>query len=295
MGKLTALKVDRITTPGRYGDGFGLWLQVSPTRKPGKVTKSWLLRYSSNGRARQMGLGQVGRVTLAQAREKALTAYQLIAAGTDPIDAKIAQRQRSKIEAAGRMTFKQCAEKYIEANKSGWRNEKHRAQWSATLETYAFKIIGDISVAAVDTALVLKILEPLWVDKTETATRLRGRIERVLDWAKVRGYRDGDNPARWKGHLKETLPARSKVREVRHHPALPYADAPAFMADLRNRDSISARALEITALTALRTSEVIGARWPEFDLQEKIWTVPAERMKARKKHSVPSAIALLRS
>ncbi|MGH8040594.1 MAG: tyrosine-type recombinase/integrase, partial [Rudaea sp.] len=179
------------------------------------------------------------------------------------------------------------------AHKSGWKNEKHAAQWTSTLDTYAYPVIGKLPVAAIDTVLVMKVLEPIWTTKTETATRVRGRMESVLDWATVRGYRDGENPARWKGHLDHLLPKRSKVKKVQHHPALVYAKAPAFLSELRAQEGTAARALEFLILTACRTNEVIGARWNEFDLAEKTWTVPAERMKAGKEHRVPlSAQAL---
>lgn len=196
--KLSALKVLKLSAPGRYGDGGGLWLQISRSIAAGQVTKSWLFRYMRNGRARQMGLGSVDVVTLSVARDKALTARRLLADGIDPIDARQQQRRREKEEAVRSVPFKDCAQRYIDAHQASWRNEKHRAQWKATLETYAYPVIGNIAVSAVDTALVLKVIEPLWQSKTETASRVRGRIERILDWAKVREYRTGENPARWK-------------------------------------------------------------------------------------------------
>lgn len=280
--KLSALKVTRASKPGRYGDGGGLWLQVAEGG-----SKSWIFRYQRDGRARQMGLGPLDVVSLADARQKAIDARRLLLADQDPIEAKREARATAKLEAARGITFKTCAENYIGTHAAAWRNEKHRAQWASTLERFAYSAIGSLPVAAIDTNLVLKVLEPIWTKTPETAARLRGRIEAVLDWATAREYRAGENPARWRGHLDKLLPSKRKVRCVRHHPALPYADIPAFMANLRKQTFISARALEFTILTAARTGEIIGALWPEIDVREKVWTIPAERMKARKEHRVP--------
>jgi integrase len=280
--RLSAVMVAKKTKPGRYGDGNGLVLQISKWR-----TKAWLFRYERDGRERQMGLGPVSVLTLAEAREKARECRKVLLNGIDPIDARRSDRMQARVEAARGVTFRQCAESYIAAHEAGWRNEKHRAQWKATLATYAYPIIGQLSVAMVDTALVVKVIEPIWATKPETAGRVRGRIESILDWAKVRGFRAGDNPAQWRGHLDKLLPSRRKMRPVKHHAALPYAEMPTFMLELRNRDGISARALELTILTALRTGEVIGARWPEFDAKAKIWTIPARRMKGGREHRVP--------
>lgn len=280
--KLTAAKVKSLTEPGLYGDGGGLWLQIS---KWG--TKSWVYRFMLAGRARSMGLGPVGPVKLADAREKAERAKALVLEGIDPIDARDGERARQKAEAAKVITFREAAEQYIAAQRDGWKNEKHGEQWSATLESYAYPVIGKLSVADVDTTLVLKVLEPIWSTKTETASRVRGRIEAVLAWATVRQYRQGDNPARWRNHLDKILPKRTKVRKVKHHDAMPYAEVPAFMARLRDQDSVSARALEFTVLTAVRTGETIGARWSEIDLEGRTWTVPEERTKSSRPHRVP--------
>ena len=191
------------------------------------------------------------------------------------------------------MTFAACAERYIASHKVGWRNPKHAAQWPATLGTYVYPVFGSLPVQAVDVGLVMKAIEPIWVQKPETAGRVRGRIERVLDWATARGYRQGENPARWRGHLENLLPKKSKVRRVEHHAALPYVEIGAFMAELRQQEGVPARALEFAILTAARTGEVIGAKWDEIDLDERLWTVPAERMKAGKEHRVPlSDVAL---
>jgi integrase len=270
--KLSATKVARLNKPGRYGDGLGLWLQVSKWK-----TKSWVFQYTINGRVRQLGLGPLHTIGLADAREEARKARVTVRAGTDPIEAKRKKRVDTAVAAAKSVTFKECALKYIAAHEGSWRNDKHRAQWKSTLSTYAYPTIGHLPVSEVDTALVVKIIEPIWHAKPETAGRVRGRIEKVLDWAKVSGFRSGENPARWKGHIDKVLPKGSKVKRVRHHPALPYADLPAFMLELRAREGQSARALEFTVLTAGRTGAVIGAILDELDLDAKIWTVPPER------------------
>lgn len=281
-GKLTAVEVKKLGKPGRYGDGGGLWLQVSQWG-----TKAWLFRYAINGKERQMGLGSIDTFTLAEARERARLARQKVADGIDPIEARRGQRLADTAATASRLTFRDASSRYIAAHKAGWKNEKHGAQWEATLATYAYPVIGNLSVADVAVAHVLKVLEPIWSTKPETASRVRGRIESVLDWSAARGHRQGDNPARWRGHLDKLLPAKTKVRRVKHHDAMPYANVPAFMADLRKMDSQSARALEFTILTAARTGETIGARWPEIDFQNKIWGVPGERTKSGREHRVP--------
>jgi integrase len=280
-GGLTALKVGRLVgKPGMHADGGGLYLQVTAGGA------SWIYRYMLNGRAREMGLGPLALFGLQEARAKALDARRLRHGGIDPIEARRAARQQARLHAAKAITFKQCAESYIKAHRAGWRNGKHAAQWEATLATYAEPIIGALPVQTVDTALVLKAIEPLWTTKPETASRLRGRIESILDWASAREYRAGENPARWRGHLDKLLPARSKVRRVEHHAALPYAELADFMVALREQEGIAARALEFLILTAARTGEVIGARWNEIDLLDKTWTVPAARMKAQREHRV---------
>jgi integrase len=286
-GRLTALKVERAKQPGMYADGGGLYLQVT------EGGASWLYRFMLNKRARWMGLGPLALYGLAEARALALDARRLRHQGVDPIEARRAARAQTRLDAAKAMTFQQCADRYIAAHRPGWRNGKHAAQWEATLVTYAGPVIGPLPVQAIDTALVMKVIEPIWETKPETASRLRGRIENVLDWARVRGYREGENPARWRGHLDHLLPARGKVRRVEHHAALPYAELPGLLVALREQQGIAARALEFTILTASRTGETIGARWSEFDLLNKTWTVPAERMKASREHRVPlSARAL---
>ncbi|MFV7433501.1 tyrosine-type recombinase/integrase [Pseudomonas shirazica] len=237
INKLSALAVQKAKEPGYYGDGGGLWLQIS---KLGG--KSWVFRYTRNGKTRDMGLGPVHTVSLSEARSKSLEHRKSLLEGIDPLEAKKAKQQEAKLEAARHKTFKECALAYIQANRAGWKNPKHVQQWENTLEAYAYPIIGELAIGAVDTNLVLKLLqqqvgspsEPaqFWYTKAETASRLRGRIENILDWATFRGYRQGENPARWKGHLEHELPARSKVQKVVHHASLPYAEAPAFMREL---------------------------------------------------------------
>lgn len=280
--KLTALAVSRAKARGYYADGGGLYLQVSVSG-----AKSWVFRFRKDGRLREMGLGPTHTITLAEARDRATDCRKRRIFGIDPIDARHGDRASARLGAAKAMTFRQCAEAYIDAHKAGWSNVKHAAQWASTLATYAYPAFGDLPVHAIDVGLVTKALEPIWNAKTETATRLRGRIEAVLDWATVRGYRHGDNPARWRGHLDKVLPQRAKVQKVQHHAALPYAEIGAFMALLREQDNTSALALEFLILTAARTGEVIGAAWNEIDFTEALWTVPADRMKAKKEHRVP--------
>jgi integrase len=280
--RLTARVVEQTKKPGYYGDGDGLVLRVAEGG-----TKGWLYRYKANGKVREMGLGPVRDVTLAEAREAAREARRLRRAGVDPIDAKRERQAAVRVEAARAVTFSQCAAAYMENHRASWSNPKHAAQWESTLRTYAYPVFGNLPVAAVNTGLVVKVLDPIWSSKSETANRLRGRIEAVLDFAAVRGHRVGENPARWKGHLKEALPTPSRVRRVKHHAALPYEEIGAFVADLRHRGGGAASALEFAILTAARTGEVIGARWSEIDVKTGVWTIPAARMKARAEHRVP--------
>jgi integrase len=244
-------------------------------------------RFKEAGRLREIGLGPLHTISLAEARQKAVECRKTRIEGKDPLAEKRAQRARQRLDAATAMTFKDCAENYIAAHRAGWRNPKHAAQWPATLSTYVHPIIGGLPVQAIDTAIVMKAIEPIWTTKPETANRVRGRIEAILDWAAVRGYRQGENPARWRGHLDHLLPNKAKIRRVEHRPALPYAEIGTFMAELRRQDGIGARALEFAILTGARTSEVIGARWDEFDFAERLWIVPAERMKSGREHRVP--------
>jgi integrase len=284
IGRLTGLTVTRATKPGLYADGGGLYLRIGLTG-----AKSWVFRFRVDGKRRDMGLGPLHAVTLAAAREKATACRTERSDGRDPLEVRQTRRLTEKLTASKAVTFRQCATAYIDAHRPGWKNEKHAAQWGSTLETYAYPVFGDLPVQAIDTALVMKTLEPIWCTKTETASRLRGRIESVLDWATVRQFRQGNNPARWRGHLDHLLPKRAKVHKVQHHPALPYAEISAFMTTLRSQEGHAARALEFLIMTAGRTGEVIGARWEEIDLAEKVWTIPATRMKAGKEHRVPLA------
>lgn len=282
MNQLSAAKVAKLTKPGRYGDGGGLWLQVSRYG-----TKSWLFRYMIDGRARQMGLGSVETFSLKEARERARLARQLVVDGRDPIEERNDGRARARAEEAKRITVKDAADRYIKAHREGWKSAKHADQWARTMETYVRPVIGHLPVALVETHHVLKVIEPIWGEKPETANRVRGRIEAILDWAKAAKYRDGDNPARWRGHLDKLLPPHRKLVPVKHHAALKYKDVGAFMVDLRARDSVSARALEFTILTVARTGETIGARWSEIDFEAKLWNLPASRMKSGRPHFVP--------
>ncbi|WP_243856657.1 site-specific integrase [Paraburkholderia sp. BL6665CI2N2] len=275
------MKINKTTKTGLYADGGGLYLQITSTG-----AKSWLFRYMRAGKARGMGLGPLHTIGLAEARAKALDCRRLLLDGKDPIDTRKDERQ-AQLAATGEMTFEKCAEKYIAAHRSGWKNAKHADQWINTLTTYAYPVFNSLPVSAIDTALVMKVLEPIWTTKTETATRVRGRIESVLDWATVSGYRSGENPARLKGHLDNLLPKRSKVQKVAHHPALPYGEVGKFVGLVRAQDGAAARALELVILTASRTNEVIASTWQEFDLNTGVWTIPAERMKMGKEHRVP--------
>jgi integrase len=300
LGKLSAVMVKALRFPGdkmrpvRFGDGDGLYLQVAPGD-----TKSWLFRYTLRGKAREMGLGALGElpdgVPLAKARILASEARAKLRAGADPIAARQTERVarvRAAAEAAER-TFQAAAMALMDSKRSGWRNAKHAAQWLATLEAHALPVIGDLPVAAVGTDEVLRVLRPIWERIPETASRVRQRIEAVLDAARVKGWRTGENPARWKGHLAGELPQPRKVKRVRHRPALAWQDTGAFIAALAARDGISAQALRFVILTAARTGEVRGMRWREVDLDAKVWVVPGDRMKAGKLHRVPLSPAAL--
>ena len=291
--ELGPLQVSRLTAPGLHAVGgvAGLQLQVTTTG-----ARSWVLRTLVGGKRRDMGLGGYQTVTLAGAREKARKARDEIRAGVDPIEAGKAARSALAAATAAQKTFKQCALAFIDAKAPEFKNAKHLAQWTATLETYAFPVMGSILVRDVGLPHVLEVLNPIWTTKTETATRVRGRIEAVLDWATASGYRRGENPARWKGHLDKLLAKPRKVARVEHHPALKAAEMAPFMKRLRAMEGMGARALELAALTATRSGEVRGATWSEIDLESAVWTIPAERMKAGKEHRVPlskPAVALL--
>jgi integrase len=286
-GKLSPFKIRNLTTPGRYGDGDGLWLQVRDARH-----RSWLFRYTTGGKQRQMGLGPFPDVSLAEAREAAREARAAVRKGIDPIDIRRVSKAAARA-AADAMTFQQVADLYLAAHEAAWRNAKHRWQWKQTLNL-ACERIGKIPVAAIATGDVLRVLEPIWHTKTETAKRLRGRIESVIDYATARSWRSGENPARWRGHLAKLLPPPRRIAKVQHHEALPWQRIGAFMAELRAEEGIAARALEFTILTAARSGETVGARWSEIDMQAAVWSVPAERMKGSREHRVPLSAAAMR-
>jgi integrase len=297
-GKLTAKKVAKLLSkgaPGNWHDGVGLRLEIRSAN-----SASWVSRYELNGREHWMGLGPVRAFSLSEARERNRTLVrQKLADGVDPLSERRAARAAERAAAAKMVTFAEAAESYIAGNASKWRNPKHGAQWSATLRTYAYPILGQLPVSAIDVPLVLRVLEQhiatepvgsFWKTRTETASRTRGRIEAVLDWATARGLRTGDNPASWKT-IGKVLPARGA--KVEHHPALPYADVPAFMAELAKRQGVAAQALLFTILTAARSGETLGAHWGEIDFTKKVWNVPAARMKGGVEHVVPLVPAVL--
>ncbi len=290
MGKLTVVGIKALVAPGRYGDGDGLHLHVR-----GPDRRAWVLRYTRQGKTRDLGLGAFPDVSLADARRAAGEALGELRAGREPQGVRQVAKAAQPVPSVP--TFREVAEAHVAAHRDGWRNPKHAAQWASTLAAYAFPVLGPMPVSDVDVAAVLKVLQPLWTRAPETATRLRGRIEAVLDAAKVRGWRTGENPARWKGNLSGLLPARGRVARVEHQPSLPWQRVGAFLAELRTVPGASARALELAILTAARTGEVRGATWDELDLVEAVWTVPADRMKAGRLHRVPlsaPALALLR-
>ena len=287
LGRLKALNIPRMAAPGLYPDGGGLYLQVTVNAREGEPARSWVYRYMRQGKAREMGLGSLLGVSLVEARSRADICRRQRSAGIDPIEARRASAAQAALEAASLTTFRSCADAYLAAHKAAWRSAKHAAQWENTLATYAHSVIGELPVQAIDTGLVLKILESIWTIKPTTANRLRGRVETVLNWATARGYRKGENPARWKGHLENLLPKRSKVQRVVHYAAIPYGEIGDFMVALRRQESVAARALEFNILTAARTGETIGATWREIDLAAKTWTVPGRRIKAGKEHRAP--------
>ncbi|MGE8175410.1 tyrosine-type recombinase/integrase [Pseudomonas fluorescens] len=292
MGKLNTKQIENLTEPGTYEDGDGLRLVVKASGR-----KSWVLRFQLAGKRREMGLGGFPDVKLKDARSEAVTQRQLLQKKIDPLAEREATRLAAAeavlAEQAKAITFKSIALDYIAAHRSGWKNAKHAQQWENTLTTYAYPILGDLNAEDVTTEHVLKVLTPIWQLKPETASRVRNRMEMVLDAAKVRGLRVGENPARWRGHLDKLLPARSKVKSVVHHPALPWVEMPAFMKEIAKHDDLSYKAMQLTILTACRTSEVLGATWDELDLEKKVWKIPPQRMKAAKEHRVPLSQAAL--
>jgi integrase len=281
LHRLKALRLNHLPI-GVHRDGGGLMLQVTAPD-----VASWIFEYSINKRLREMGLGSLANTSLADARDRADAARKLKAQGIDPIGQRERERKEAALAAARTITFKAAAQRHIDLNKYGWRNAKHRQQWTNTLETYAYPVLGHLPVTSIDTSLVLKVIEPIWVAKPDTASRIRGRIESVLDSAKARGEREGDNPARWRGHLANLLPKRSKVRRVKHRPAMPYDEPPSFMEELQADPAVDAAALTFVILTWTRTSELKGATWPEVDFEAATWTVPEGRIKGEAMHRVP--------
>ena len=282
INRLSALQVTKLRKPGYHADGGGLYLSIKDSS-----AKSWIFRYRFGGKEREMGLGSLKTFSLAEARDRALGQRKLLADGNDPLGVKrAAQLDRSMAEASV-ITFDAAALSYIASHKHGWKNEKHAEQWTNTLATYASPIFGSLPVGQIETALVMRVLQPIWATKTETASRVRGRVEKVLDWCKTQGYRQGDNPARWKGHLENLLSAPKKTKSVEHHPTLPWREIGAFMRKLRKMPGTAALALEVIILNNCRTSEAIEACWTEFDIDAALWTIPAWRMKAKKEHIIP--------
>lgn len=279
--KLNSLWIQKAVQVGRYADGNGLYLQIA---RGG--SKSWLFRYSIAGMARQMGLGSAILVSLSKARAQAIECKQILLNGKDPL----IERQMSRLQLQPALQdhiFSKCAVEYIEGHSSEWSNKKHKNQWISTLETYAFPVLGDVHVQHVNTELILKVLTPLWSTKTETATRLRGRLEQIIDWATAQDLRQGENPARWRGHLDKILPKPSRIKPLRHHAAHPFTDIGNLVARLREEKSLSAFALEFLILTSARTGEVLGAKWSEINFEESTWTIPSARMKGKREHRVP--------
>ena len=288
INRLNPLQVQRIQKSGRHGDGHGLYLECSD-----RGSKAWIFRFMMKGRARTMGLGPYPVISLADGKTKALECKKLLLAGVDPIEARRSKLKEEELNNAKTLSFDECAALYIESHKIGWKNAKHSKQWESTLKTYASPIFGSLPIKAIDTALVMRVLEPIWQTKPETASRLRGWIELVLSWATTRGYREGDNPARWRGHLDTLLPKHSSVKKVKYFTALPLNQVGDFIATLRGEKGTVARALEFLILCASRTGEVLGAKWDEINLEDRIWTIPAHRMKAKKEHRVPLSSSAL--
>jgi integrase len=282
VNRLTAINIQKTSAAGMYPDGAGLYLQITS-----EGAKSWILRYSLRGKAREMGLGSLRKVGLADARKKAADCHRVLDEHVDPIEHRAKTRASAALANTRTITFKEAAKTYIAMRSKGLKNSKHAAQWGTTITTYAEPILGKLEVRDVDVGLVHQVLEPIWSKKPETAGRVRGRIEKILGWAKVNNYREGENPARWRDNLDQLLPKLSEVRKVRHHPALPYSELPAFMEKLRQEDGTAARALEFTILTAARTEEVLLARPSEINKRQSLWTAPAMHMKLKREHLVP--------
>ncbi len=294
---LTDRTIKTLKKPGVYRDSRGLYLLVEDSARKGEINRRWFLRYQLNGRRTRMGLGSYPEIGLSMARDLALEARRRVKTGIDPVEEKRAQRITVRLEESKRKTFRQVAEDYIKSKRAEWSNPKHAQQWQNTLSTYAYPVMGSVPVGEIDLPLVLEALNPIWVEKTETATRVRQRIQAVLDSAKAKGYRTGDNPASLKMLQDAGLPKARKIRKVTPHAALPYGRMSEFMGLLRQREGIAAQGLEFLILTASRVGPVIKARWSEIDFNAKIWTCPSENMKRDKEHRVPlsgDALSLLR-
>jgi integrase len=295
INRISATKLAALKSPGYYADGGNLYHRIAPGGSRG-----WIFRFAKHGRTRDMGMGPYPEISLATARKRAFELRQLVADDIDPIKKRQAERDAARVEDAKTITFDDCAKAYIAAHEAEWRSATHRQQWANTLAQHVSPVIGRLPVRAIDDGLVLRVLErnDFWSARTETASRVRGRIEAVLDWARVRGYRTGENPARWRGHLEHQLASKTKSRQVKHYAALPYAQVGKFMQAVGKRSSTTARALEFLVLTAARAGEVLNATWDEVDLDACVWTVPANRTKANREHRVPlskPAIAVLRT
>lgn len=292
---LSAIEVSRLKAPGFVSVGGvpGLALQITPTG-----ARSWVLRVKIGSSRHDIGLGAYPGIGLAQARQQAASLREQIAAGSDPLHERMEAKARLRAEQAARLTFREAAERFIERKTPGWSNPKSAAQWRASLETHAYPLLGALDVRHVEQHHVEAVLEPIWTTKTETASRVRGRIESILSWCIAGGHRTGENPARWRGLLEERFSAPARTKKVQHHPAVPIDEAHAFWCALRDREGLAARALEFALLTAARSGEVRGAQWGEIDIARAVWTIPAERMKAKREHRVPlsaTALDLLRS
>ena len=285
VDKLNPLMVAKAIKQGYYSDGNGLYLQVSATG-----SKSWIFRFTIKGKQREMGLGAVHTISLSAARLKAKEQRLMLVNRLDPLTVRDQARAAEALTRAKMMTFDECAAQYIAAHRNSWKSEKHALQWPATIGTYASPVFGSLPVAEVDLGLVMKVLNPMWAEKTETAKRLRGRIESVLGWATTSGYRQGENPARWRGNLEHLLAAPNKIKPVKHQPSLPWKEVGRFMSSLRQQDGIAPRALEFLILTATRTGETLEAKWDEISLETGLWIIPAIRMKAGVEHHVPLSI-----
>lgn len=282
LNRLNTLKIQKFLSDGYYHDGDGLYLQVKKSKN-----KSWIFRYTLNGKTREMGLGSFKYVTLAEARQKRTELKKQLINHIDPLEERKKEILNKLSIASKKIDFETCAKMYINSQKVAWKNPKHIQQWENSLTNYAYDVIGKMPVDTIEHSHIMKILDPIWTTKTETASRVRNRIELILSWATVRNFRSGENPARWRGYLDQLLPKRSLVQKVKHMEALPYALLGNFMNKLRVANGIAPIALQFLILTATRTSEVIGAKWSEIDFENKIWTIPASRMKAKKEHKIP--------